>query len=253
MFDNILLEKEHEDLLILLVEASRKSFDQPQKFFIHKTTGGDFIHHPGLPKVTTAYFGHVEYLGRTGLISFSYTSRTSGNFDVLPLGYKYYEHIKSTSGESSAHIEESVIQYLQSSNFQEKYALAFDRWKESEKLLWSEDVQNQLTTIGHLCREAVQSFTTILVEKTKPDEVDSDITHVVNRLKTVIKNAPNLGKSSSKYFDALIKYWSAVNDLIQKQEHGSRREQSPLNWEDGRRVVFNTMILMYEIDRILNI
>ena len=150
-------------------------------------------------------------------------------------------------------IEKSVKQYIQSTNFRKKYALAYDKWKESEKLLWSEDVQSKLTTIGHLCREAVQKFTTILVDKTNPAHVDSDITHTVSRLKTVIRNTQNLGDSTNEFFEALISYWGAINDLVQRQEHGSRKEGSSLNWEDGRRIVFNTMILMYEIDRVLKI
>jgi hypothetical protein len=47
-------------------------------------------------------------------------------------------------------------------------------------------------------------------------------------------------------------YWGTVNDLIQRQEHGAQREGGALAWEDGRRVVFQTAIVMFEIDRSLS-
>ena len=125
MFNNILIEKEHEDLLILIVEATRNNLGKPRKFIIHQTTGGDFIHHPGLPDHTSSYFGYAEYLSNLGFISFQYDSQTSAQFDVLPLGFKYYNYIKSKSTESIAHIPESVKQYIESENFQKKYPTAY--------------------------------------------------------------------------------------------------------------------------------
>jgi hypothetical protein len=38
---------------------------------------------------------------------------------------------------------------------------------------------------------------------------------------------------------------------FKRQEHGGQKEGRPLTWEDARRVVFQTLIVMYEIDRAL--
>lgn len=51
--------------------------------------------------------------------------------------------------------------------------------------------------------------------------------------------------------DALLVYWGAVNDLIQRQEHGATKEGEALRWEDGRQVVFQTAVVMFEIARAI--
>jgi hypothetical protein len=43
----------------------------------------------------------------------------------------------------------------------------------------------------------------------------------------------------------MVDYWNALVDLHQRQEHGAQRQGQPLTWEDGRRVVFQTILVMY--------
>jgi hypothetical protein len=47
----------------------------------------------------------------------------------------------------------------------------------------------------------------------------------------------------------MLAFWGAVSDLAQRQEHGAQREAEPLGWEDARRLVFLSAVVMYEIDR----
>jgi hypothetical protein len=54
------------------------------------------------------------------------------------------------------------------------------------------------------------------------------------------------------FLEALIAYWGTVSDLIQRQEHGSQKEGKELVWEDGRRVVFQTAMVMLEFDKSLS-
>jgi hypothetical protein len=60
------------------------------------------------------------------------------------------------------------------------------------------------------------------------------------------------GKATKAFLQSLLEYWGTVNDLVQRQEHGGQREGDPLTWEDGRRVVFHTLLVMYEIDRAVS-
>ncbi len=53
------------------------------------------------------------------------------------------------------------------------------------------------------------------------------------------------------FLEALIGYWGTVSDLIQRQVHGAQREVERLGIEDGRRVVYQTLNVMYEVDRAL--
>ncbi len=37
-----------------------------------------------------------------------------------------------------------------------------------------------------------------------------------------------------------------------RQEHGAQKESETLQWEDARRVVFQTAMVMFELDRTLD-
>ncbi len=72
------------------------------------------------------------------------------------------------------------------------------------------------------------------------------------RIESVLKqHADKLG-SLEPFLIKLLDYWGAVNGIVQRQEHGAQKEGEPLKWEDARRVVFQTMLVMYEIDRTLS-
>ena len=58
-----------------------------------------------------------------------------------------------------------------------------------------------------------------------------------------------LGETHQAFLHALLTYWGTVSDLVQRQEHGAVRDKEPLTWEDTRRVVFQTAIVMFEIAR----
>ena len=74
----------------------------------------------------------------------------------------------------------------------------------------------------------------------------------VARLKAVIEIQKKvLGDTKMAFLDALVAYWGALNGLIQRQEHDSQKEGKPLIWEDARTVVFQTLIVMFEIDKNL--
>lgn len=51
--------------------------------------------------------------------------------------------------------------------------------------------------------------------------------------------------------EALLAYWGTVSDLVQRQEHGGQKEGEPLEWEDARRAVLHTAVVMFEVDRVL--
>ena len=254
-FDNILLEPVQEGLLIDLVEAARNiPLDQRRKFLVAQTSGGDFIIHPGLAKdKTKVYFGDIEALDRVGLVAMSFGSPATANFDVTPLGFRYYEYLNKRVGEPAAQVQSAITKYLDASHFKKKFQRAYQKWAAAEELLWETDSEQQLTTVGHLCREAVQEFADDLVNQYQPAGTTTDKTKTVARIIAVL-NSPNLGLGSTEkpFVEALINYWRALNDLIQRQEHGAQKEGQKLVWEDARRVVFQTAITMFEIDRSIS-
>lgn len=254
MFEEILLEQEQKDLLAVLVEASRNvPSNKRQRFQVLKTDAKDYIRHPGLAHSDEAvYFGDIEALAHENLLTLSYGSTGMPSFDVTPKGFKYYEQIKQLAGQPVQRIETTIRNYLAAERFQQSYPKAYKKWTEAEKILWASDTKHQLTTIGHLCREAMQEFATALVTLYKPPNVTNDKARTVARLKAVFEHQSHyMGTTEKPFFEALIAYFGTVIDLIQRQEHGAQKEKRQLVWEDARRVVFQTAVVMFETDKAL--
>jgi hypothetical protein len=254
--DGLTLEPEQEDLLKVLVEATRKvPRDQRQKFLLLKTSGPDFIRHPGLPNQNLPlYEGDLDVLEREGLLNVSYSGRGNLSFDVSSLGFRVYEEMHRRSGAPTEQVEEELMRYLDADAFQRAHPVAHRKWSEAAERLWAGDSQQQLTTIGHLCREAMQAFAIGLVDQHQPPGVDTDRAHDVARIRSVLhQHAAKLGTTAAPFLDALLAYWGTVSDLVQRQEHGAQKEGRPLVWEDGRRVVFQTAVVMFEVDRTLQL
>jgi hypothetical protein len=251
MFENVLLEKEQEELLFTVVEAARNvPREQRQKFYVSSALGSlqSFLMHQGLPEgQILVYEGDVEILAHAGLLRLTYEGN-SMSFDVMPSGFKYYEYLKQRTGQPVQRIEASIRNYLGGDFFQQKYAQGYQKWLSAETMLWSSDSEQRLTTIGHLCREAMQEFASDIVEQYQPQNVSQDKAHIVARIRAVLDlQSRQLGVTYKPFLDALLAYWGTVSDLIQRQEHGGQKEGQPLVWEDARCVVFQTAIVMFEI------
>lgn len=256
MYKKILLEEKQKQLLEYIVEAYRnvKSVDRRIFVFFDFPSGTSYIDHPGLPNGgIEAYKGDIETLAREELIALTYGQQYTYDFDITPQGFKYYEGMKYSQSQPIIRVENTVKHFIDANRFQNKYPQAYNKWTEAESLLWLSDSQKQLTTIGHLCREALQEFATALVEQHQPTNVDSDKAHTVTRIRSVLDmRRDQLGSTESQFLKALLDYWKKVNNLIQRQEHGGQKEGKHLVWEDGRRVVFQTAILIMEIDITLS-
>ena len=256
MFENILLEKEQEELLCILVEAARNVLrEQRHKFWAADVDQSyqSVIKHGGLLNGQgRAYMGDIEALGHIGLLASTYEDRGLVQFDITPLGFKYYAYLKQRDGQPIQRIEAQSRNYLNSELFQRKYPQAYQKWANAEALLWSSDSVQQLTTVGHLCRESLQEFASALVDQFKPPNVDPDKAHTVARIKAVLDMlAARLGTTKKPFLEALLTYWGTVNDLIQRQEHGGQKEGHPLIWDDARRVVFQSAVVMLELSNNL--
>ncbi len=247
-FDRILLEREQTELLARLVEAVRSvPSEQRQPLFFIQHAGGTTVQHPGWQPGATIYMGDLQMLERVGLLQLRSDDQYLTQVDVTPEGFAYYAELKKRSGHPIERQTTAVKSYLDSAAFTTRHAACYAKWAEAEQMLWVSDSEAQLTTIGHKCREAMQAFAAELINRYQPPNPDPDATHVKNRLRAVLAHQKRqLGDSLSKFLDALADLWDSLNDLVQRQEHGHA-----LTWEDGRRVVFETAVVMFEIDRSL--
>ncbi len=142
--------------------------------------------------------------------------------------------------------------YLDSDHFRTRYPEAYARWQQASALLWGEDSAQELSTIGHKCREAMQEFATALLDLHGVRDANPDKAKTRDRFSAVVNSRrADLGASKSELLDALFGLWRASENLIRRQEHAGQRERDPLTPEDGRRVVFQTAVVMFEADRTL--
>lgn len=247
---SIILIEHQKELLLKLVEAEHSvPREQRRKFIL---VASSTVLHPGLSPNLPANLSDIEALEDAELIRLAVMGTASPNFSITPLGFKYAQWLQGRSGQPLERVSEEARSYLDSKVFRERYPRAYERWTHAEASLWGEDSANQLTTIGHIARESLQEFAGELIERCRVPDAESVKTQTISRIRAVLNFAKSRSSSSEHAFlDALMAYWGTVNDLVQRQEHGAHKEGDALTWEDARRVVFQTIIVMYEIDRAL--
>ena len=94
----------------------------------------------------------------------------------------------------------------------------------------------------------MQAFASDIAERYGITGTSADLSRTIDRIRAVLSRA-DVGDSHRAFLDALLAYWGTVSDLVQRQEHGAKKEGEPLTWEDARRVVFQTAIVMFEVAR----
>lgn len=251
----MILEDEQRRLLAQFVEAHRSAPPEARgDFFVLETMGdpqATFIHSRVQRLGFKGSRADAEVLADAGLLRRSWGSRGTPKFYVLPAGIAFYEEMMAATPPVQS-VESDITGYLDNPSFKRVHAAAYDKWDQAARLLRAADSGAQLTTIGHLCREAQQAFAESLAARLKVDVSNIEPAKTVARLKAVLSaRRGKLGETEAPFLEALIAYWGTLSDLVQRQEHGAQRDGDPLVWEDGRRVVFQTCVVMYELDRAL--
>ena len=174
-----------------------------------------------------------------------------GNAQITAAGLEALDELEARlveRGSGLLVLEEAVVGYLDDQTFKEHYETALLKWQQASELLYGDDADNKAGQIGHVCREAVQEFAASLVDRYAPPDPPANKEHTVARVRAVLDHcAPRLGESKKDFLDAILGYWGALTDLVQRQEHSATKEGEALTADDSRRVVFHTAIVMYEI------
>ncbi len=257
-FSHIILEEEQKELFIEIVETVKKiPRDERMKMSMIKTFDGVWLTIPskdsGVYEINDIIDGDLDVLVNRGLLDLSYTSKGNEQYYIPPEGFKYYEWLMIRQGKPIERIEESTFKYFELGNFRKKYTEAYNKLRKAEEKLWASDTEESFTTIGHLCREAMQEFADQLYFEVFEEKSTEPKSHTVKRIRKVLKEkSSNLGETVENFLEALLPYWGTVSDLVQRQEHGAQKEKGEdINWEDSRRVVFQTANIMYELHRTL--
>lgn len=247
-FENIILEPEQEDLFIQMVEIFRSVPRENRGLMVEASSkdGTCLVMPKGQIKGYAR--GDLDILVSVGLLNIDYGSRGGKRYTIFPVGYQYYDWLLKQQGKPVERIEKQTIRYLDFEDFRKAYPEAYRKIKQAEEMLWSADKEEQFTTIGHLCREAVQDFADDLYTSVRGTAYEGPKTQTNNRIETVITEQCD-SKKVRKYLRSLFDYWKAVGGLIQKQEHRAEKEKEQLTWEDSRRVVFQTVNVMFELHK----
>lgn len=136
--------------------------------------------------------------------------------------------------------EATIVAYVSDESFRARYPLATQKWSDAHSLL--ETAPDRMgSMVGHLCREAIIEFSSNLVDQYKLGPFEANKTK--DKIRAVFKADDGVSRTVQASLVALVAYWESVSDLVQRQEHGT-----DLAEEDGRRLVFQTMLVMREID-----
>ncbi|MGN6202575.1 MAG: hypothetical protein ACTHNY_09240 [Solirubrobacterales bacterium] len=245
------LEPEQVELLRELAEAARDAPREDRSFMVLPALGGTTLHGPVNREISQAEEHDLDDLAAVGYLRIRRRgSHGTYDFTVAPEAFTLLAEMSAT--EPLITVEDEIVRYIDSRDFQDRHPDAYRKWAEAAKLMWGSESEAELTTIGHKAREAVQAFTSGLVARYGLKDVTENPAHTAARLRAVVDHhRDSLGAARGDVLDALVNYWGEVNDLLQRQEHGGQKEGEPLSWEDGRRAVFQTALVMYEIDRTL--
>jgi hypothetical protein len=143
------------------------------------------------------------------------------------------------------HLEGRIEEYIEEDRFRSRYPGPYDRWS-SALDLFALNPTRHATRIGHDCREALLLFANALLEACGGDSSQAG---TVTKIRQAVALVGPGSRAVQAQLDALVIYWTTVSDLAQRQEHGAGREGESLTIEDARRLVFQTMLVMYELDR----
>lgn len=244
--ERLALDEHQKTLLATLVEAARRGTKQRSNFgYVERPPGSlPSFEHPGLRSEFRMSVADIEAFQDLALLRHRRVIAGSGNIELLARAFDAYDHMRLEDQSAAARVEQAMHAYLNGEDFRLRYSGAYEAWTHAARLLWSDEAARHTTTIGHLCREAMQEFAAV-VAGVPPGAADPEKANTVGRVRRFIDQIQSSG--TREFCEALLAYWGTVSDLVQRQEHGGQKEGEALVWEDARRVVFQTGNVMFEL------
>jgi hypothetical protein len=241
------LEREQVDLLRVLGEAYRSKREPFMAIEVMNASGEVLVRHDGLKESIGVPLHDLRLLEREGLLLVTEQGRGAWFFVPTPEARELCRIVKTEGSTPMVRLETEMKGFL-SSSAMAMYPRAFEAWRRAESLYWQlEAADPRLSEIGHQCREAIQAFAEEVAKQHGVLDIDPDPARTINRVTAVLR--ARTGDTVAEFLDALINYWRQVNNLVQRQEHRGQKEGRPVDLEDARAVVFQTLVVMYEVHR----
>lgn len=244
------LSPRQQALLRSLVEACKAGTDEESREFVVFPFGHDrfvrFIRGAHLPEpVSEADVNTLVQAGFVRILRYNRSGR--------PVYYVTNEGIEFVAADIAENgpqpfVEQAVT--LVEKQLPSQFARASELMRDAARRLVEAQDEHGLSEVGHKCREALQEFAEVLCRQYVPPGEQQSIPRekTVQRLKAVVRQVRGrVGDTTSQLLEALVEYWGAVSDLVNKVEHRSQREDRPLTWDDARRAVLYSYLVMAEL------
>jgi hypothetical protein len=156
-------------------------------------------------------------------------------------------------------IEDYLRAYLEDQRFRSAHPLACGRWVVAWEMLWCADSKAKVIDVGHRACDAMAAFSSSLIELCTPLAMDAQwpelLTGVappqepLEGLLTVTEAyRQQLGEERFGLLHALVGQWRGLLERVLRHEDAPAVDER-LTWEDGRRLVLFTALVMVETDR----
>jgi hypothetical protein len=166
---------------------------------------------------------------------------------ISPSGLK--KTYEQRTAERSDRIVAQMAAHIDEAAFGSRYPVAYEKWRDAIDL-YELGPERHATRIGHDCREAISAFASDLIRLHGVEDVDPSA-GTQTKVRAVFAAQADGSETVRDYADRLVAFWRAVSDLAQRQEHAALRDREALTAEDARRLVFQTLVVMAEIDSAL--
>jgi hypothetical protein len=159
-----------------------------------------------------------------------------------------------------ARIEDYLRAYLEDQRFRSTHPLACGRWIVACEMLWCADSRSKVIAVGQRAGDAMQAFSVSMHERCVPLAMDSqwgDVPADESRRRGPLENLMRITQNHGEQLDParsrllleLLEPWRALSEELQRHERGPQPPDERLRWEDGRRLVLLTALVMVEFDR----
>jgi len=120
-------------------------------------------------------------------------------------------------------------------------------------MLYCGQARDSVLAAGQVAGECLQEFVGALAASYDLPACGPDSTEgALERLSCLIeRHRAALGDGRCELLSALLSYWRALNGDLERHVDDAQKVEEPLRWEDGRRVVVLTALVMVEVDRSL--
>ena len=153
--------------------------------------------------------------------------------------------------EDFAGLEAYLKACVSQERFCSAYPSAYERWWQATAILYGEGSIDSVLAAGQKAGEALQEFARAVAEPLQPRAINPDSTRAtVGRLRAFTETyRSQLGDARCELLHTLFDHWRALTDGLERHAHDEEMVSEPPRWEDARRVVILTALVMVEIDR----